>query len=255
MTPSDIQAIGLKPEAAIEYFVGKTRIGTTHWTDVWRTAHARAFMVAGAASDALLKDFQDAIAQALIDGTTLADFRARFDEIVEARGWVQPHEPGWRASIIYETNLAMAYSAGEYRQLSDPDTLTAYPYWQYVHSGSLHPRRQHLAWNGLTLRADDPWWDSHYPPNGWRCGCRVRPMNGRGLSRQGKAGADIAPDEGTRPWRNPRTGEVSEVPVGIDPGFDYNPGAAWHGRPRLPEEAAWAARVPPPPPAPMPKAR
>jgi hypothetical protein len=27
-----------------------------------------------------------------------------------------------------------------------------------------------------------------------------------------------------RSWRNPSTGEVQQIPVGIDPGFDYNPG-------------------------------
>jgi hypothetical protein len=34
-----------------------------------------------------------------------------------------------------------------------------------------------------------------------------------------------APDLGTRQWVNKRTGEVQRVPVGIDPGWDYNPGA------------------------------
>jgi len=27
------------------------------------------------------------------------------------------------------------------------------------------------------------------------------------------------------PWENTRTGETVQVPVGIDPGWDYNPGA------------------------------
>ena len=30
----------------------------------------------------------------------------------------------------------------------------------------------------------------------------------------------------TREYVNPRTGEVTQVPVGIDPGFAYNPGIA-----------------------------
>ena len=33
------------------------------------------------------------------------------------------------------------------------------------------------------------------------------------------------PSGGTRPWINPVTGEVIEVPAGIDPGWAYNPGA------------------------------
>jgi hypothetical protein len=30
----------------------------------------------------------------------------------------------------------------------------------------------------------------------------------------------------TREWTNRRTGEVMDVPTGIDPGWDYNPGKA-----------------------------
>jgi hypothetical protein len=250
-TTADIRAISLPPEEAIRYFGGKARVPTDHWTDVWRSGHAHGFMVAGATSDALLSDFQEEISKALRNGTTLADFRHGFNDIVSRHGWAHNGAPGWRAQIIYETNLSMAYSAGEYRQLTDPDALAAFPYWQYVHSGSLHPRREHLSWNGIALRADDPWWRTHYPPNGWKCGCRVRPVSGRGLARQGKTGPDASPAVMTRPWRNPKTGAVSEVPVGIDAGFDYNPGAAWlRAEARVPEQAEWALRVPPAPRAP-----
>jgi hypothetical protein len=184
-------------------------------------------MVAGAASDALLKDFQEAVGKAIERGTTLADFRKDFDSIVSKHGWTHTGKPGWRARVIYETNLNNAYAAGRYAQMTDPDVLEAYPYWQYVHSGSAHPRLQHLAWDGLTLRADDGFWDAHYPPNGWHCGCRVRPVSHDGLGRMGKRGPDEAPPTQMRTWRNPHTGETHQVPVGIDPGFDWNPGKAW----------------------------
>jgi uncharacterized protein with gpF-like domain len=220
-------AIDLPFEEAIDFFRGKARVPTEHWTDVWRTAHSHSFMVAGAATDALLEDFQTEIQKALDEGTTLADFRKSFDSIVEKHGWSYNGTPGWRSQIIYETNLSTAYSAGRYAQLTEPETQAAFPYWQYEHSGSSHPRMQHLAWNGLTLRCDDSFWDSHYPPNGWRCGCRVRPISGPDLRRQGKSVPDTAPPVETRPWRNPRTGALHQVPVGIDPGFDYNPGKAW----------------------------
>jgi hypothetical protein len=220
-------AIGLPFDEAIDFFKAKTRIPTTHWTDVWRTGHSHGFTVAGATTDALLSDFQDALKRALKDGTTLATFRGDFDRIVAKHGWEYNGTPGWRSKIIYETNLSTAYSAGRYAQLTEPETLAAFPYWRYQHSGSSHPRLQHLAWNGLTLRADDPFWASHYPPNGWRCGCRVVPISDRGLARMGKSGPDTAPPIQTRAWRNPKTGEEHHVPVGIDPGFDYNPGLAW----------------------------
>ena len=222
-------AMGLPPQQAIDFLKQKLAVPSEHWTDVWKQAHARSFMVAGAASQALVDDFHQAVNRAIAEGRTLADFRKDFDAIVEKHGWVQKHDPGWRANIIYETNLSMAYSAGRYAELTAPGTLAVFPFWQYVHSGSRHPRVQHLAWNGLTLRADDPWWDSHYPPNGWHCGCRVRPLMRSELARMGKDGPDTAPEIQTRPWTNRHTGEVHQVPIGIDPGFDYNVGKAWLG--------------------------
>jgi hypothetical protein len=225
--PTTAEAIDLPFHEAIDFFRGKVRVPTDHWTGVWKEAHTRGFMVAGAASDALLSDFQQAIQKALEKGTTLAEFRADFDRIVKTHGWQHTGEPGWRAQVIYETNLSTAYSAGRYAQQTDPDVLRHFPYWQYRHSGSRHPRLMHLAWDGLTLRADDPWWDTHYPPNGWHCGCRVSPTSEGGMRRMGKDGPDASPPLVTKPWTNPRTGELHHVPVGIDPGFDYNVGKAW----------------------------
>ncbi len=260
---STASGISLPPREAIRFFLGKLNTPTRGWSDIWQEAHARAFMVAGAASQALLGDFREAVTKALEQGTTLAEFRADFDNIVTRHGWAFNGTPGWRAQIIYETNLSMAYAAGRYAQLIEPETLAAFPYWQYVHSGAAHPRKQHLAWNGLTLRADDGFWRTHYPPNGWKCGCRVRPLSARDLGRQGKQGPDAAPPIQLRPWRRPSDGQILQVPDGIDPGFAYNPGLAWkQGAPAIPGNATltpppgWMPPAPeiPAPPRPTPSA-
>lgn len=39
-----------------------------------------------------------------------------------------------------------------------------------------------------------------------------------------------APDDGTYEYVNKKTGEVMQVPKGIDPGFDYSVGEAKFGR-------------------------
>ncbi len=223
---TDIQAVDLPFREAVSFFREKARVPTQRWNDVWRGEHSQQFMVAGATSDALLRNFQDAIAKALERGTTLAEFRKDFDSIVDKHGWSHTGSRNWRSRIIYETNLATSYSAGRYAQLTEPETLAAFPFWQYKHSGSAHPRLQHLAWDGLTLRADDPFWATHYPPNGWRCGCRVVPRDAEDLRRVGKSGPDAAPPMQYRPWRDKVTGQVHQVPIGIDPGWDYNPGLA-----------------------------
>jgi hypothetical protein len=226
-----MSALGLPFEEAIEYLRQKTNVTSTGWTDVWQKANAKAFTVAGATALALVDDFRREVAKALETGSTLQEFRARFGEIVRKHGWEHTGRPGWRARVIYETNLSMAYSAGRYAQQTEPETLAAFPYWQYVHSGAKHPRKQHLAWNGTVLRADDPFWDWAYPPNGWGCGCRVRPVSEAGLKRQGRAGVDQAPERLRITQVNRKTGEVLKGSQGVDIGFDYNPGQAWKAAP------------------------
>jgi len=224
---STLDAVSVDPTEAIAFLRQKTNTTSRRWTDVWNEAHTRSFMVAGAATKALVDDFRGAVAKALEQGISIGDFRKQFDAIVDKHGWVHNGTAGWRASIIYETNLSTAYAAGRYAQMTEPDTLRVYPYWQYMHTSSARPRPQHLAWVGTTLAADDPWWATHYPPNGWRCKCSVRPVSEAGMRRQGKRGPDQAPPLDLRPWRSSDGRVVTEVPHGIDPGFAYSPGRTW----------------------------
>ncbi|MCX5497317.1 phage minor head protein [Kaistia dalseonensis] len=237
-------AIDLPPEEAIAFLREKVNATSEDFTTVWQKANVKAFTVAGAATDALVDDFRQSVAKALETGSSLSTFMDEFDGIVARHGWVHNGNPAWRARTIYETNLSVAYSAGRYAQQIEPETLAAFPYWQYVHSGSAHPRHDHLSWDGLVLRADDAWWSTHYPPNGWGCGCWVRPVSARDLARQGKSGPDTAPKREYRTWINRKTGKEHQVPKGIDPGWDYNPGAEWVGAATVPDYATTQPRTP-----------
>lgn len=44
---------------------------------------------------------------------------------------------------------------------------------QYRTAGDNKVRKAHRELEGITLPASDPFWDSYYPPNGWRCRCTV----------------------------------------------------------------------------------
>lgn len=215
---STLSAIDLPFDEAIAFFRQKVSTPTESWRDVWDAAHSKMFMVAGANSKALVDDFKGAIAKALEQGTTLDDFRKDFDTIVKRHGWSYKGERGWRTKTIFDTNLRTAYAAGRYAQMTEPDTLATFPYWQYHHSGAVHPRLQHKNWNGTCLAADDPFWQTAYPPNGFGCGCFVTPVSRPGLRRLGKAGPDRSPDLDQL---------GTDQPLGVDPSFAYNPGRAW----------------------------
>ncbi|MCW4589402.1 phage head morphogenesis protein [Gluconacetobacter entanii] len=121
-------AARLPPSDAIRFLRQKVNVPTERWGELEGEAHARSFAIAGAASDALLADFRKAMEKALIDGTTLEAFQKEFDSIKKRRGWDHTGTPGWRAEIIYSTNVSTAYSAGQYRQMTTPDALEMFPY-------------------------------------------------------------------------------------------------------------------------------
>jgi hypothetical protein len=214
----------------IAFFRRKLNLPTASWTDIWQAAHDHAFVVAGANRIDLVQDFRAAIDQAISEGTTLAQFRKDFDAIVAKHGWSYNGGRNWRSRVIYETNLRSSYAAGRYAQLQAlKKTL---PFWRYRHSDSvMHPRLMHLAWNGLVLSADDPWWQTHFTPNGWGCECTIEGLDEMDLQDLGKSGPDTAPPVDmqtiTVGVRGP-TPRTVETPAGVDPGFGYAPGrSAW----------------------------
>lgn len=152
---------------AIKFFRQKINLTSKEWTEVWEAMHTRAFTVAGAMRDDLLADLRDSIDKAVAQGTTIEDFRKDFDKTAHKYGWDYNGSRAWRTAVIFETNLRTAYAAGHYQQMTRPEVLKARPYWQYIGGLSEHPRPLHLDWSGTVLRADDPWWQTHYPPNGW----------------------------------------------------------------------------------------
>jgi hypothetical protein len=218
---------GTKPfQSQVDFFRRKLNVGTRGWTDIWQGQHDRAFMVAGAMKADLLEDLRRAVDKSISQGTTLAAFRKDFDAIVQKHGWGYNGGRNWRTRVIYETNLRTSYQAGRYQQMKA--VAHSRPYWQYRHSDYVKkPRREHLRWDGLILRHDDPWWDTHYPPNGWGCRCSVRTLAERDMKKLGKSGPDQAPPLN---WQEhlvgKRSGHPQQVraPQGIDPGWAYAPG-------------------------------
>lgn len=211
----------------LAFFRQKLNLPSERWDDITRSAHDRAFIVAGAMKADLLEDLRGAVDQAIADGKSLGWFRKEFAAIVGKHGWTgwtgegTPDGFAWRTRVIYQTNLASSYAAGRYRQLTDPDLLKLRPYWRYKHAdGVANPRLQHVAWNGLTLPHDHPFWQTHFPPNGWGCHCSVQAVS-RQAYAQAQADGLAEPPEG---WKaiNPAT----DAPVGIGKGFGYQPGAS-----------------------------
>lgn len=222
---SEFAALPFKEQ--IEFLRQKTNMPTNGWRDVQASAHDRAFVVAGATKMELLADFRQSIDKAITEGRTLGDFRRDFDSIVAKHGWEHKGEPAWRAKTIYSTNVRQSYNAGREAQFADPEFRRRRPIGVYRHSGKEHFRPLHKAWNGKAIPLDDPWWDTHTPMNGHGCGCDKYAISHDELALLGKDKPDEPPNDGTYWSTDPTTGERTELPRGVDPGFQYRPGAAW----------------------------
>ena len=213
-----------------DYLKQKRPTPTGWWLDVMRGNHDRAFVIAGATDVAMLEEFQSALTGYVENGGTTKDFAADFDRIVAKYGWDYRGERDWRIRTIFETNMRTSFMAGRLKQMRDPDVVKLRPFWQYLHADSRipkTPRKLHTDWNGLVLRWDDPWWDTHFPPNDWLCSCGVRSLSRGDLRRLDKAGPDEAPRDALLPIIDPVTGQMTMKPAGIGYGWDYMPGDRW----------------------------
>jgi len=136
-----------------------------------------------------------------------------------------------RLKTIYQTNMQTSYMAGRYKtQIDNSDER---PYWQYVAVMDSRTRPEPAELNEQTFRYDDPFWDSFYPPNGWRCRCRVRALSPDEVddssveSSKGHLSEEMQPvsknSDEMKPvaiYTDPLTGHK----ISPDVGWSYNPG-------------------------------
>jgi|WetSurMetagenome_2_1015567.scaffolds.fasta_scaffold00003_163 hypothetical protein len=74
----------------------------------------------------------------------------------------------------YDTAYLTAESSALYKRLREQ--VDIFPYWQYITMDDGRVREEHYKLHQLILPANDPLWDKIWPPNGWRCRCRVKAL-------------------------------------------------------------------------------
>ena len=231
-----------EPADAVAAFAARKLLQPTfNWHDVYEAEHASRFMVAGVAQADVLRLFREALQEPLAQGQSLADFAKALKPQLQAKGWwgdVEITDPASgeirttrfndaRLQLIYDVNLRQSYAAGRWASIQR--NKSRLPLVMYRTMRDERVRASHAAWDGLVLPAGDAFWQQHYPPNGWRCRCTAFALSEQDLQKRQARGERIqteAPPEQLVPYRDPRTGEVVQVPLGVDPGFAYNPGMA-----------------------------
>lgn len=252
-------ALRLPPRDAIAYLKAKGYAITWNWWELWQEAQARAFTVAKAASADLLADIRAEMERVLEEGITEREFIRALEPRLKARGWwgrvvvVDPDGGAERVQLgsphrlrtIYRTNAQTAFQAGRCR--AQDENRAARPYWQYVAVMDSRTRPSHAALHGKVFGADDPIWQTVYPPNGFNCRCRVRALTAEQIQAMGltvESSEGQLSTETVEAGLDKHTGEVIEREVTVwhgtdrvgrpavfrtDPGWAYNPGLAAFG--------------------------
>lgn len=219
------------------YFAQKGLRPAFSWQDVWGDEHAHAFTVAKAMEVDVLTTIRGSLQDAIDNGTPYEAWARGLTPELQRLGWwgqapmtdpdtgetrlVQVGSPR-RLQTIYQANMRTARAAGQWERAQR--TSAGLPYFLYGLSTAEDRRPEHEDKVGTILPIDDPFWETWFPPNGWGCKCWVRQITRREAERLG--GISATPDVPMQPFTNRRTGEVSDIPVGIDPGWQTNPGRA-----------------------------
>ncbi len=225
------------PEEVTRYFDAKGQRPSFDWQDVAPYEHAVTFTVAKTTGFDVLDDIRAAVDSVIRNYDDYGTFLEKLEPTLRAKGWwgtkavVDPVTGETvrarlgslhRLRTIYWANVSSARAAGEWERTQR--TKRALPYLVYQLSTAEHKRLEHQSWVGTILPVDDPWWATHYPPNGWLCRCRVAQISAREARQLGYDPSKGAPPIEWRTFTNTRTGERVQVPKGIDPGWQGNPG-------------------------------
>lgn len=112
------------------------------------------------------------------------------------------------------TQTAMAYGAGRWNTLQEPEVQNVLWGFEYFTVGDERVRPSHLGMEGTRLPKDDSFWAANWPPNGFNCRCEV---------------LEVFIDQTLTEKRPPDTMIIDGVETvpGADVGFDFNPGIAF----------------------------
>ncbi|MCY1666253.1 phage head morphogenesis protein [Rhizobium sp. SL86] len=197
-------------DEAIAYFRHESLHPDAKLADVWDAAHSKMFMVAGAIRVALVDDFRASIEKAT--RTTLEEFHGLRPDRKRTAGPTRANSAARERSSNQSCDRLCRRPLCPDDRADTLATLLAISPFRRTSSAP-----QHKAWDEKIYPADDPFWVTAYPPNGFRCGCHHSDFSGA-VEAPGQNGPDRAPDLDQL---------GTDQPLSVDPSFAYNPSMAW----------------------------
>lgn len=140
----------------------------------------------------------------------------------DARGLITTGMKNYDPRVAFQASVRAAYSAGRYERAM----RSGMPYLIYRSMRDARVRPEHQKLDGVVQPKGHSFWNTHYPPLGWRCRCKAYPIDDKGLARLRAAGLNVQttpPRERSVVYRDRLSGETRRLPESVEPGWDYNP--------------------------------
>jgi len=196
----------------------KAAVTSEQFEALSKAARTKAFRVAEVHNARLIADVKKRIEDSLREGQSWAEVRRDLVKMFDTAG--VPRPALHRLRLVFQTNVQQAYNDGRRESMEDPEVASAFPFWKYLTVGNgtagyKNVRPDHAALHGLVFRADDPFWNSHYPPWSYNCRCTVIALTPGQAKAEGALSSQAqVRKKGGRPDPNFQRGEIDTA--GID---------------------------------------
>ena len=122
-------------------------------------------------SQSLNLELESFTSSLISQGLTLPNMIEQLQEKLASLG-LDSAKP-FELETIARTKSQIVYNAGKYQEEQEDyiqDILWGY---RYSTLRDTRVRDEHAPFEGVTLPKEDPFWVTHYTPNGWNCRCSV----------------------------------------------------------------------------------
>ena len=183
-------------QEASDFIKNKPAVSRAVFEQMLPEVRARTFLISGMVPLDLAQKLRDRIAEIPAGGdweSAKRDIADSLSPFLAVEG--QPAEETQaaaerRAELLLRTHGYQAYSAAQYNVMERQKDV--FPYWRYQTAQDDRVRDSHAALEGVVLPANDPFWQTHFPPWDFNCRCTVVPLSDADV-------AEIAQEDQSKP--------------------------------------------------------
>jgi len=204
--PDDVDFLmGPTPhQDAIDFIKSKPVVARDVFDGLLPELKARAFTIAGLEGNAnVMQAIRDRIAELPAGhdwnaikknvADDLTPFLVDPDEQDPDKRDAQINAAYRRAELLLRTHGFQAYQAASYQVMDRQRDVQ--PFWQYLTMEDERVRPEHAALDKLILPANDPFWQTHFPPWDYGCRCQAVPISQEERDDQHAKDQKVSPDQ------------------------------------------------------------